>query len=203
MWHLWLSYQVTQLSLGLRIVKDSLGYWRAIADTSTKMVFGCSQPQEPSRVSNFYEYLCCASWFSLCIIERSPTGSCNWKVMNLPLAPVRHSDSGRNCLSCWVLVPTEAPPEGLNLAQLCLHGLQPGRHVLPSTWAQIEVKLSHDNMDTQCKTQTPESGVCMKCLPSRATYSITESSGAISTAKGASKLFNTSFPNFFGQEYQV
>lgn len=72
------------------------------------MVFGYSQPQEPSRVSSLYEYVCCASWFSLRITERSPAGPCIWKVMSLPLALIRPTDSSRNCLSCWVLVPTES-----------------------------------------------------------------------------------------------
>lgn len=72
------------------------------------MVFGYSQPQEPSRVSSLHEYVCCASWFSLCITERSPAGPCIWKVMSLPLALIRPTDSSRNCLSCWVLVPTES-----------------------------------------------------------------------------------------------
>lgn len=90
----------------------------AIADISTKMVFGCFQPQEPSRVSNLYEYVCCASWLSLCITKRSPAGPSAWKVMSLPLALVRPTDSSRNWLSCWDLVPTEASPERLSLAQL-------------------------------------------------------------------------------------
>lgn len=174
----------------------------AIADISTKMVFGYSQPQEPSRVSNLYEYVCCASWLSLCITERSPAGPYTWKVISLPLTLLRCTDSSRNCLSCWDLVPTEAPPEGLSLAQLCLHGLQPGSHVCPPTWTRAEVKLRRGNKEAQCKMQTPESGVCLRYLPNRVPCSITESTEAISTAKGASKPFNTSCPNFFGQEYQ-
>lgn len=164
-WRVWLSYQVNQLFLGLIIIKNSPCYWITIADISTKMVFGCSQPREPFRVSNLYEYVCCASQFSLCIIERSPAGPCTWKVMSLPLALIRSTDSSRNCLSCWVLVPTEAPPEGLSLAQLCLHGLQPGRHLFLSTWTQVEVKLRHNDTETQCRMQTAESGIWLRCSP--------------------------------------
>lgn len=140
MWHLCLSYQVTQLFPGLIIVKKSLGYWIAIADTSTKRCVWLFLPLRALQSLNPYEYVCCGSCSSLSVTERSPTEPCSWKVMNLSLTRIRLTDSRGYCrkhgLSCWVLVPTEAPPEGESLAQLCLRGLQPGRHFFPLTWAQ-------------------------------------------------------------------